>query len=171
MAASAEFTRSCWIDWDVDKSGFFHSPPCAIAGGISFTSQDGLRLVDARPIGKASIVPFSGSRRISMCSPKAVFTASFLWHMSCIILRVAKKYQTQVVANRAPNDSRANVRPALHTSGIIGIPPRAKKIQVPRRRLPIFCVDEPAQSVKIRHTSQNLGSPATVSQPAQSPRI
>lgn len=95
----------------------------------------------------------------------------FLWHMSCIILRVAKKYHTQVVANGAPNDSRTNVRPALHTSGIIGIPPRAKKIQVPRRRLPIFCVDEPAQAVKIRHTSQNLGSTATTSQPAQSPRI
>jgi hypothetical protein len=109
----------------------------------------------------------------SLCfAPSVMGLVIFLWHMSCIIFSVAKKYLSQIVAKNTPNDSRANVRPALHTSGIIiGIPPRAKKIQVPRRRLPIFCVDEPAQSVKIRHTSQNLGSPATASQPTQSPRI
>ena len=54
---------------------------------------------------------------------------------------------------------------------LIGIPPRAKKVQMPRRRVPILHLEEAAEPVKIRHISQNLGTPVPATQPVQSSRV
>jgi hypothetical protein len=53
----------------------------------------------------------------------------------------------------------------------IGIPPRAKKVQVPRRRLPILYLEESVQAVKIIHLNQNLGTSVPEAQPVQSTRV
>ncbi len=51
------------------------------------------------------------------------------------------------------------------------IAPRARTVPMLRRRLPVAFVPGSNRPVKIRHTSQNLGSPVTETQPTQSPRV
>jgi len=51
-----------------------------------------------------------------------------------------------------------NLRMASFQLASIGAPPRAQRVHQPRRRLVIQCITEAPQAVKIRHTSQKLGT-------------
>jgi hypothetical protein len=84
---------------------------------------------------------------------------------------VARKYQSQVTTRAATNPGAMSFRLPALGSAAIGVPPRAKRVQVPRRRLPVQGYDEPVQSVKIIHVNQNLGTPVTPTRPAQVPCV
>jgi hypothetical protein len=93
---------------------------------------------------------------------------SFLWHTSCITSFVAKKFHTQNFVKGTAEIAVANVRMPVYPTGNTAVPPRAKKIHVPRRRLEIVSFPEAVHSVKIIHTSQNLDTSKRGMQPAQS---
>ena len=64
-----------------------------------------------------------------------------------------------------------NLRMAKIQLAGLRVPPRARKVPVVRRRLPVTMFPDAVQPVIIRHTLQNLGSPAVSEiQPSQSPR-
>ena len=97
--------------------------------------------------------------------------ARYLWHTSCGYPRVAKKYQTQNLVRGASEIAAMNIRLPIVPSGNTGntvIPPRAKKVHVPRRRLEIVSFPEAVQSVKIIHTVQKLDTLLPDLQPVQS---
>ena len=52
-----------------------------------------------------------------------------------------------------------NLRMATSQLASIGAPPRARRVHQPRLRLQVQSFPEAARAVKIRHASQNLGSP------------
>jgi len=54
---------------------------------------------------------------------------------------------------------------------IIGLLAAVVHVPMLRRRLPVVFVSESARPVKMRHVSQNLGSPVSETQPIQSPRV
>lgn len=61
-----------------------------------------------------------------------------------------------------------NLRLASFQLAAIGAPPRAQRVYQPRRRLAIQCFHDAPQMVKIRHTSQKLGT-VTAELPAVPP--
>ena len=61
-----------------------------------------------------------------------------------------------------------NIRLPIVPSGNTVIPPRAKKVHVPRRRLEIVSFPEAVQSVKIIHTAPKMDTLLPSLQPAQS---
>ena len=91
--------------------------------------------------------------------------------MSCITFRVARKYHPQVYANGMMEAAVMNVRPAMFPPSIIGVPPRAKRVQVPRRRLYVVGAVETPMPVKIVHAVQNLDALLVEPLLPQSPRI
>lgn len=91
-----------------------------------------------------------------------------LWHTSCEHHCVAKKYQTQNLVRGASEIAAMNFRLPLVSSANTVVPPRAKKVHVPRRRLEIVSFPEAAHPVKIIHAVPNLGSFQPGLQPAQS---
>jgi len=84
--------------------------------------------------------------------------AKFLWHMSCDKNGVARKFENQRFAPLAAAAAAVNLRMASFQLASIGAPPRAQRVYQPRRRLQVQGIPEAPQPVKIRHTSQNLGS-------------
>lgn len=81
---------------------------------------------------------------------------------------MAKKFHTQNVMRSNAEITATNVRVPFYPTGNTGVPPRAKRIHVPRRRLEIISFPEAVQTVKIVHTGQNLDTPRRGMQPAQS---
>lgn len=69
--------------------------------------------------------------------------------------------------------------PALSAEGVqslavplLGVrPPRARRIPVVRRRVPVVILTQATEVVKIRHAAPNLGSRVSEIQPAQSQRV
>ena len=64
-----------------------------------------------------------------------------------------------------------NLRMATIPLAGLRVPPRVRKVPTVRRRLPVTIIPDSAQSVIIRHASQNLGSAIPESQPVQIQRI
>jgi len=85
---------------------------------------------------------------------------------------MARKLQVQECSRVDVAIAAINLRMATIQLAGLRVPPRARKIQTVRRRLPVTILSEPPQTVIIRHALQNLGS-AIVSeiQPSQSPRV
>jgi hypothetical protein len=71
---------------------------------------------------------------------------------------VAKKFHAQAFVQSAPETAGTSLRLTALQFAAIGVPPRAKRIYQPRRRLQIEGFNEIVQPVKIRHVRQNLGS-------------
>jgi hypothetical protein len=92
--------------------------------------------------------------------PTDFFNPHYFWHMTCIICLVAKKYHPQVMLQGAfqsvADPVAMNIRMSMFPVPRLGPPPRPKKIRVPRRRLVVSGLEEPAQPVKIVYGSQNL---------------
>lgn len=84
---------------------------------------------------------------------------------------MAKKYQTQSLVKSASEIAAMNARLPMMSSGNMVLPPRAKKVHVPRRRLEIVSFPEAAQPVKIIHTVPKMDIPIRGLQPVQSPCV
>ena len=95
----------------------------------------------------------------------------FFWHMSCVSIFVARKFHASGMVRTAVDSAALNLRMATMQLAGLRIPPRVRTVPTLRRRLPVTFVPESAQPVIMRHASQNLGSPVTETQPAQSPRV
>ena len=95
----------------------------------------------------------------------------FLWHTSCITFFVAKKYQTQYFVNGGTEFVASHVRLPMNPISYIGVPPRAKKVHVPRRRLPVISFPEAACPVKIVHSVQKSDNVLPDTQPTQNQRV
>ena len=102
---------------------------------------------------------------------KVACVTLFLWHTSCVTFSVAKKYQTQYFVNGAAEIVTSNVRLPINPISYIGVPPRAKKVHVPRRRLPVISFPEAACPVKIVHAVKKLDTSIPDTQTAQSQRV
>jgi hypothetical protein len=83
---------------------------------------------------------------------------NFLWHTSCDESRVARKFDNQSFAPLAASAAAVNLRMASFQLASIGAPPRVQRVHQPRRRLSVQSFPQAPEPVKIRHTSQNLGS-------------
>ena len=75
------------------------------------------------------------------------------------------------MVRNAADGAAMNLRMATMQLAGLRIPPRARTVPMLRRRLPVVFVSESARPVKMRHVSQNLGSPVSGTQPIQSPRV
>ena len=64
-----------------------------------------------------------------------------------------------------------NLRMATIPLAGLRVPPRVRKVPTVRRRLPVTIIPDSAQSVIIRHASQDLGTAVTEPQPVQIQRI
>jgi len=71
---------------------------------------------------------------------------------------VARKFHNQSFAPNPATAATMNLRFASFQLASIGVPPRAQRVHQPRRRLLVQAYDEAPQAVKIRHTSQKLGT-------------
>jgi len=67
-----------------------------------------------------------------------------------------------------PDAAALNVRVTALQFAAIGVPPRAKRIHQPRRRLQIEGFSDIVQPVIIRHVRQNVGSVVSETRPVQS---
>jgi hypothetical protein len=120
---------------------------------------------------RPNTVALSVVRRGDQSLVSASSAPIFFWHTICVTLGVAKKYHPQNFIKGPANGAVMNMRLAMYSAAGMGVPPRAKRVHIPRRRLPVVGFTEPVQAVKIIHAIQNLGSPVTGTQPAQSPRV
>ena len=84
---------------------------------------------------------------------------------------MAKKYQTQYFVGGATELVASNVRLPINPISYIGVPPRAKKVHMPRRRLPVISFPEAVCPVKIVHAAKNQDTVLPETQPAQSQRL
>jgi hypothetical protein len=84
---------------------------------------------------------------------------------------VAKKFHVSGQLRNAADIAALNLRMATMQLGGMRVPPRARTVPSVRRRVLVTMVTESAQSVIIRHASQNLGSPVSETRPIQSPRL
>lgn len=75
-----------------------------------------------------------------------------------------------MVRNAADN-AAMNLRMVTMQLAGLRIPPRVRTVPRLRQRLPVTFVSKSAQPVKIRHSSQNVGSPITETRPTQNPRV
>jgi hypothetical protein len=96
---------------------------------------------------------------------------NFFWHTSCGSYSVAKKFNALGMVCNAADNAAMQLRLATMQLAGLRIPPRVRTVPMMRRRLPVVFVPESTQPVKIRHTSQNLGSPVNETRPSQSPRV
>jgi hypothetical protein len=98
-------------------------------------------------------------------------SAIFFWHTSCDTFAVARKFHTSGIARSAADIAVTNLRMATMQMAGMRIPPRVRTVPTLRRRLSVAFVAASAEAVIMRHVTQNLGSPATETQPTQSPRV
>lgn len=75
------------------------------------------------------------------------------------------------MVRNAADRAATNLRMATMQLAGMRVPPRVRTVPMLRQRLLVTFVSESAQPVKIRHTSQNVGSPVTETRPTQSPRV
>ena len=113
----------------------------------------------------------SGLRHFSRGAANFRPGGNFFWHMSCITIFVARKFHASGMVRTAVDSAALNLRMATMQLVGLRIPPRVRTVPTLRRRLTVTFVPEAAQPVIMRHASQNLGSPVTETQPAQSPRV
>jgi len=95
----------------------------------------------------------------------------FLWHASCDTFFVARKFHASGLVRNAADNAAMNLRMATMQLAGLRIPPRVRTVPRVRQRLPVAFVSASAQPVKIRHTSQNVGSPISETRPTQNPRV
>ena len=93
------------------------------------------------------------------------------WHTSCDTLLVARKYSNSVSLHVPAGVAAMNLRMATIPLAGLRVPPRVRKVPTVRRRLPVTIIPDSAQSVIIRHASQNLGSAVSEPQPVQIQRV
>jgi hypothetical protein len=93
------------------------------------------------------------------------------WHTSCDTFSVARKYDISMRVQAAAEVAGINLRMGTIPLAGLRLPPRVRKIPTVRRRLPVTIIADTAQSVIIRHTNQNLGSPVTEPHPIQIQRV
>ncbi len=96
---------------------------------------------------------------------------NFLWHTSCGSYSVAKKFNALGMAYNGADTAAMQLRLATMPLASLRVPPRVRTVPMLRRRLPVAFVNGSTQPVKIRHPSQNLGSPVNETRPSQSPRV
>lgn len=72
---------------------------------------------------------------------------------------MARKYSNAGMMRPAREAAALNLRTTAAPAGM-RVPPRARKIPVVCRRLPVLMTPEAVQPVIIRHAGQNLGSAA-----------
>jgi hypothetical protein len=83
---------------------------------------------------------------------------------------VARKSHDENYASSANETAILNLRKALIQLAGLRVAPRVRKIPPLRRRLSVLLIPASPQAVNIRHTSQNLGTVVSESQPVQSQR-
>ena len=71
---------------------------------------------------------------------------------------MARNFHNHSFAPVPATAATMNLRLASFQIASIGVPPRAQRVHQPRRRLVIECIQDAPQTVKIRHTSQKLGT-------------
>ena len=134
----------------------------AASGGLNFT----------RKIRRAVA---GGLRRNweKKSGPRKIFLAGviFLWHASCDTFLVARKFHASGMVRSATDNAAMNLRMATMQLAGLRLPPRVRTVPRLRQRLPVVFVSESALPVKIRHTSQNVGSPISETRPTQNPRV
>ena len=84
---------------------------------------------------------------------------------------MARKYDNSVRMHAAAEVAAMNLRMATIPLAGLRPPPRVRRIPTVRRRLPVTMIPDLAQSVIIRHASQNLGSAVGEAQPVQIQRV
>jgi hypothetical protein len=119
-----------------------------------------------RPLTFAPPRPFRAFFALKLFSENE----DFFWHTSCDDNLVARKSHDQNVACAVPETAVQNLRKAVIQLAGLRVAPRVRKIPTMRRRLSVLMVPASPQSVNIRHTSQNLGTAVSESQPVQNQR-
>ena len=83
---------------------------------------------------------------------------------------MARKSHDENIACSASETAGQYLRKAVIQLAGLRTAPRARKIPTMRRRLSVLMVPASPQAVNIRHTSQNLGTAVSESQPVQNQR-
>jgi len=95
----------------------------------------------------------------------------FLWHATCNAFFVARKFHASGMVRNATDNAAMNLRMATMQLAGLRIPPRVRTVPRVRQRVPVVFVSASTRPVKIRHTSQNVGSPISETRPTQNPRV